>query len=137
MKLEKKKELIARALGVGKNSVILNTSRLSEIKEAITRQDAKDLLASGAISIKEKKGRKRNQKTSARRRHGSVRKKRKGGKKHYVILTRKLRAYVKKLQTKEKITMENYKQIRKEIRASNFRSLSHLKERITSMGEGN
>ena len=37
MKLEHKKLLVAKALGVGVNRVRFNTARLAEIKEAITK----------------------------------------------------------------------------------------------------
>lgn len=43
MKLENKKDLASRALKVGKNRIAFNKSRLTEIKEAITKQDFKDL----------------------------------------------------------------------------------------------
>ncbi len=133
MKLEKKKDLIARALGVGKNRLVLNNARLPEIKEAITRQDIKDLLSSGAINVKEKKGRKKNEKKTARRREGSFRQKNRGGKTKYVILTRKLRGYLKNMKIKGKSTKENYLILRKEIRASEFKSLAHFKERIKTL----
>jgi len=75
MRLEKKKQLAARSLNVGSTRVIFNTQRLSEIKEAITKQDIKDLKNSGAILIREKKGRRKNKKRKIRRGVGSVRKK--------------------------------------------------------------
>ena len=43
MNLQKKKELAARTLTIGKDRIMFNTSRLDEIKEAITKQDIKDL----------------------------------------------------------------------------------------------
>ena len=55
MKLEKKKSLVVRTLGVGKARIVFNTQRLSEINEAITKQDIKDLHKSVAIIIIEKK----------------------------------------------------------------------------------
>ena len=57
MKLENKRSLISRALNIGKGRIVFNSARLSELKEAITKQDMKDLKESGAITIKEKKGR--------------------------------------------------------------------------------
>ena len=134
MKLEKKKELAARALNVGKNRVIFNSSRLSEVKEAITKQDIKDLVASGAILVNEKKGRRKVINKKTRRRSGSVKKKVRKTKRTYIILTRKLRTYLSSLRNKKLISEENFKNLRKEIRASNFRSLSHMKERISSIG---
>src|SRR3989344_4362657 len=105
MKLEKKRNLASRALKVGKNRIVFNTSRLKEIKEAITKQDIKDLKESGAIAVKEVKG-----------------------KRKYVILTRKLRAHLKYLKRNKKITQEEFIQLRKKIKNSAFRSLAHLNE---------
>ena len=59
MKLENKKALVARALNVGKGRIIFNRKRLPEIKEAITKQDIKDLKSDGAIHDKEKAGKKK------------------------------------------------------------------------------
>ena len=42
-KLDRRKDLASRVLGVGKRRIIFDSSRLSEIKEAITKQDIKDL----------------------------------------------------------------------------------------------
>lgn len=133
MKLEKKRELASRALGIGKNRIVFNTFRLSELKEAITKQDIKDLKEQGVIIIKEVKGRKTKQKKKTRRRAGSVKKKVKNSKQTYVKLTRKLREYLKKLKDNDKISRDDFYMLRKEIRASSFRSLAHIKERISQM----
>lgn len=130
MKLETKKDLVARALKVGRNRIIFNTARLSELKEAITRQDIKDLKDSGAIRIKEVNGRKTKKKRRTRRRAGSIKKKVNKSKKEYVTLTRKLRSYLSHLKKTKQIAQEKYLEIRKEIRAKSFRSLAHMKERI-------
>ena len=135
MKLEKKKNLIARTLNIGKGRILFNINRLSEIKEAITKQDIKGLSASGAITIKDKAGRRKLEKKKTRRRKGSIKKKVKTRKKDYVILTRKLRAYLKSLKTQGKISGEAFKSLRKEIKASDFRSLSHMKEKIAQLKE--
>lgn len=130
MKLGKKKELAARTLGVGKERIIFNSERLSEIKEAITKQDIKDLVSSGAIYIREKKGRKAVQKRKSRRRAGSIRKKVSNKKRNYIIITRKLREYLSNQREKGNISDDEYYKFRKEIRMRSFRSLSHMKERI-------
>jgi large subunit ribosomal protein L19e len=134
MKLETKKDLVARALKVGKNRIVFNTSRLSELKEAITKQDIRDLKESGAIHIKEIHGRKTHKKRKTRKRFGSIKKKIKGGKKQYIKITRKLRSYLAYLKKTKQISQENYLNLRKEIRASTFRSLAHMKERISQIG---
>jgi len=130
MKLEKKRNLAARTLKVGRNRIVFNTSRLNEIKEAITKQDIKELKESGAIAIKEIKGRRKIVKRKTRRRFGSIKQKVKGGKRKYVLLTRKLRVHLKYLKQNKKITQEEFLQLRKGIRSSAFRSLAHLKEHI-------
>ncbi|MBI2452596.1 hypothetical protein HYV50_06005 [Candidatus Pacearchaeota archaeon] len=135
MKLEKKKMLASRALGVGKNRIVFDQERLEEIKQAITKQDMKDLHRSGAIMIEEKKGRRKIKKRPTRRRAGSVKKKARDRKREYIISTRKLRKYLKVLKAKGQILTEEYKDLRKEIRARIFRSLAHMKEIIAQRKE--
>lgn len=130
MKLERKKELVARTLNVGKDRVIFNVEMLSEIKEAITKQDVHDLVKSNAIIIKEKGGRLTKPKRKTRRRAGSVKKKVVNRKREYITLTRKLRSYIYSLKSKGKISNEVYKDLRKQIRARNFRSLANMKDHI-------
>ena len=136
MKLEKKKSLAARTLNVGEGRIVFNVERLPEIKEAITKQDIKDLKESGAIIIKEKKGRRKVERRKTRRRAGSIKKKVNTKKQDYVKLTRKLRTYLANLKNQKKISKENFRQLRKEIRASNFSSFSHMKERIKQIHGG-
>src|SRR3989338_1059965 len=126
MKLNKKKELAARTLNVGKERILFNTQRLEDIKEAITKQDIKDLKAGGAIMIKEIKGRKKIIKRKTRRRAGSRKKKVNSSKQKYVKLTRKLRSYLSFLKSQNKISQEDFIKLRKEIRASSFKSLSQM-----------
>ena len=57
--LAKKKQLAAKTLNVGKARIVFLPSRLDEIKEAITRQDILDLHKSGAITIRDIRGRKK------------------------------------------------------------------------------
>ncbi|MEM4259482.1 MAG: 50S ribosomal protein L19e [Candidatus Pacearchaeota archaeon] len=133
MKLEKKKEFVAKVLGVGKGRILFNKNRLSEIKEAMTRQDIKDLFNSNAILIREIKGRKKIKRRKTRRRRGSIRQPVQNKKKKYIILARKLRSYVSELKKSGKLTQEQFIKLRQEIKASAFKDKSHLKDRIKSM----
>ena len=133
MKLEKKKQLFARTLGVGKGRIVFNKTMLSDIKEAITKQDVRDLIISGAVKIKEIKGRKKIVKRTTRRRAGSIKIKKKSGKREYIIITRKLRAYLAYLKKMNLMPLEDIYRLRKEIRAKNFKSLSQFKERISEV----
>jgi large subunit ribosomal protein L19e len=128
MKLNKKKELAAKTLKVGKNRIILENSAMQEISEAITKQDIRDLFNQGIIKIKEKKGKKKKVKRKTKRRAGKVKMKPKKRKQEYVKITRKLRRYVKGLKEQGKIENENYKDLRKKIRMRKFKSKSQLKE---------
>jgi large subunit ribosomal protein L19e len=135
MKLESKKSLASRALNISKERIAFNIARLSEIKEAITKQDIKDLTLSGAISIKGTKGRKKTKKRKTRRRSGSIKKKVNTRKQDYVKLTRKLRTFLRNLKNRMKLTREDFVELRKLIRAKEFRSLAHMKEKIKQMKE--
>lgn len=133
MNLAKKKILAAKTLGVGKARIVFNNSRLDEIKDAITKQDMRDLFASKAISIKEIKGTRRKPKRKTRRRAGSIKMPVKNSKRHYITITRKLRAYVKELKKQGLLNPEQFALLRKEIRARVFRSKVALKERIQEL----
>jgi large subunit ribosomal protein L19e len=130
MNLKNKKELAAKVLKVGKNRVYFVEEHLPEIKEAITRQDITDLHQAGAIQIKEVSGRKKIVKRKHRRRVGKVKMKPKTRKKEYVIMTRKLRKFLKHGLKTGNIDIETYRQSRKQIRARKFRSKRHLKESL-------
>jgi len=126
MNLRKKKALAARTFGVGIERIEFLEQRLDEIKEAITKQDMRDLYKDGAIRIKNIKGKKTKIRKKKKRTFGNIRKKISRRKKEYVILTRKLRKYL--AENKEKLTEKERKDIRKKIRNKFFRNKSHLKE---------
>ena len=128
MKLDTKKRLAARTLKVGLGRIEFNIDRLDEIKEAITKQDIKDLKESGAIKIKEVKGRRTIVKRKTRRRAGKVKVKVKKRKQEYVKLTRKLRDFIKKMKDQGKVDKETYKDVRKKIRSKVYKSKRNLRE---------
>ncbi len=133
MNLAKKKQLIARALKVGKGRIILDEARLDELKEAITKQDIRDLHKSGAITIRERKGRRKQEKRKIRRGEGKIKKRVKERKRHYVRITRKLRNYAKELKKEKRIDNKNYRELRKKIAARIFASKSQLKEHLNEL----
>lgn len=133
MKLENKKSLVARTLGIGKNKIIFNNLRLDEIKEAITKQDIRDLYANGAIAIREIVGRRKVVRRRLRRKAGSIKKPAIDSKREYMTITRKLRKYVAGLLSRKQLSKENYYMLRKEIKARAFRTQGQLKERLTNL----
>ncbi|MEM4625283.1 MAG: 50S ribosomal protein L19e [Candidatus Pacearchaeota archaeon] len=130
MNLKKKKDLAARTLKLGKERVILDPNRIDEIKEAITKQDIRDLVKDGAIRIAPKKGRKKKQKRKTRRRAGKIKIRVKKRKENYVKLTRKLRKYLKELRNQNKISRDKYYELRRRIKMKEFKSKRHLKESL-------
>lgn len=133
MNLAKKKELAARTLKVGKERVQFSIARLEEIKEAITKQDIKDLQKEGAIKVKDISGRKKNTKKKVRRSTGNIRKKVNHRKQEYVLMTRKLRNYVSELRKQDRLSVEESKEIRKKIRNRIFKSKANLKDYIAGL----
>ncbi len=130
MQLAKKKELAAKVLGVGKNRIVFASGRLNEIKEAISRVDIADLHKSGAITIRDVKGRKKIVKRKNRRRTGKIKKNVNNRKAEYVIVTRKLRAFVRGAFRTGKIDADEKREFRKQIRSRKFRSKRQLKEAL-------
>ncbi len=129
MNMLKKKRLAARTLNVGIDRIRFNEERIEEIKEAITKQDIRDLFASKAIIIKPARGKKKAVNQRRKRGEGKIRRKVRG--KEYVILTRKLRGYISQLRKQGKIDKLKYDELRKRIRERMFRSKSHLRSLIS------
>ena len=129
MNLKKKKILAAKTLKLGKERIVFLESRLNEVKEAITKHDIRDLKNSGAIFIKEIKGR-RKKKIIKKRSPGNIRKKVNKRKKEYASMTRKLRKHTSEMKKQGKISKEENKEIRKKIRNRIFKSGAHLKNYI-------
>jgi large subunit ribosomal protein L19e len=133
MNLRNKKRLASEILGAGRNRIRFDVQRLSEIKEAITKQDIRDLYHDGFIEILPAKGRKRLTKRKNKKGAGNVEKKVSKRKQTYVKITRKLRAYLKDLKNQDKISKELYWATRKKIKMRTFKSKASLKEYIEAL----
>ena len=107
MKLERKKDLVTRTLNIGKSRIIFNNSRLTEIKEAITKQDIRDLVKDGAILIRPISGRRKIVRRKYRRSAGKVRMRVIDKKAKYIRITRKLRNYLSQLRFNNKKPKNN------------------------------
>ena len=130
MNLSKKKELAMRALKVGRERIVFVQGRLEDIKEAITKQDIRDLHKDKAILVKTISGTKRNTNKKARRSTGNIKKKVKTRKRDYVTMTRKLRAYVVELKKRGELSPEEATEIRKKIRNRDYRSKANLRDYV-------
>jgi len=126
--LRTKKELAAKALKVGKGRIVLSSEAVEEIKQAITKQDIKDLVREGIISVKPIKGRKKVQKRSRRRGPGKIKKTVNKRKQIYVKITRKLRKYLMELRDKGIVERDLYQDLRKKIRMRTFKSKAGFRD---------
>lgn len=135
--LQTQKRLASEILGVGKRRVKFETDRIDDIKEAITKEDIKELVKDNAITIKplkkkpEKAEKPRERKSD--RGVGRIRKRINHRKKRYVRLIRKLRKYLKSLKLTGIITNPEYRQLRKLAKAGRFWSKRYLKEYLKSI----
>jgi large subunit ribosomal protein L19e len=125
MNLGKKKSLAARTFGVGESRIKFLEPRLDEIKEALTKQDIRDLHKDGAIIVLPVKGRKILIRKKKNRSVGNVRKKVNKRKQKYVKLTRKLRKHLAEIEGK--LTKKEKIEIRNKIRNKSFDSKSDFK----------
>jgi len=133
MNLRKKKSLAAKVLNVGEGRIRFNKERLSDIKEALTKQDIRDLFSDKAITIKEIKGRLFKAPRNTRRRQGSIKSPVKRKKREYIIITRMLRRYLAELRRQGKISNDLFFSLRKEIRARLIKDKNHMKARIAQL----
>jgi large subunit ribosomal protein L19e len=132
MKLDKK-QLVARTFNVGVGRIVFNKERLGDIKEAITKQDIRDLVADKAIFILEVGGRRKIEKRTSRRRAGSVRKRVKNSKQDYVKFIRGLRAYLKELKKQKIIDAKQFLFLRNNLRSRKIQNKTQLKEYIAQL----
>lgn len=136
MKLDKKKKLAVRVLNVGKDRIWFNPASLQDIKEAITKQDIKDLIKENAIKIKPVTGRLKKQKRKTRRHAGKIKKK-VTDKREYIHKIRKMRSYLRSLRTAGKLGSRQYAKLRRYSKSGVFTDLRHLKESINHPEKSN
>jgi large subunit ribosomal protein L19e len=129
MKLDKKKKLAAKVLNVGKGRIWFNPASLQDIKEAITRQDIKDLVKEKVIKIKPVTGKHKKEKRKTRRGAGKIKKKVRN-KKEYIYKIRKMRACLSSLRKSGRISSKEYLKLRRYAKAGMFIDLKHLKENV-------
>lgn len=139
--IAKKRELVARILGVGANRVRFEPDRLEDVADSITRENIRSLVNSGAIWTVQRVGTSRGraiEKRSVWKVHGKGPGSKKGkrtarvGKKEvYVIKVRSMRYHLKVLKERKDITNEIYWQLYKKVNGGQVRSLAHLRELVT------
>ncbi|MBI2664736.1 50S ribosomal protein L19e [Candidatus Woesearchaeota archaeon] len=139
------KRIAASILKCSPKKVVFDTGKLSEIKEAITKQDVKTLIADGTIkkirSNQQSKSRARmramQRKKGRQRGHGT----RKGRatarlprKTEWVAKIKNQRAFLKELRESKSITHDVYRNLYMKAKGGFFRSRRHLDLYITERG---
>ena len=138
MNVKNQKILAAKILKKGRRRIILETSKLPEIKEAITKQDIRGLLNKKIISIKAEKGhsRARARKILYQKRKGK--RKSKGSKKGtkttrlprkraWILRVRTQRKFIKNLKNKQLLTKKDFRDVYRKIKSNRFRTIRLLK----------
>jgi len=126
------KRLAADVLNVGIHKVWLNPDRITDIKEALTKQDIRDLIKDGAIKAKATNHKKVKKKTK-KRTTGKIKKRPRRRKEKYIMLIRKLRRYLTGLKENKIIISKDYQRLRRLAKAGNFKSIEALKEYVKTV----
>lgn len=127
MKLDKK-DLASRTLGVGKARIVFNKERLPEIKEAITKQDIRDLVQAGAIFVKPVDGRK-TRVPRKRRRTGSLKIRVRDTKRVYMHFVRGARRHIEHAKSLGELSGEQATSLRKELKSRRIKTRAELMQR--------
>ena len=145
MNLKNKKRIASQILKAGTKRVWFNPDKLSEIKEAITKEDIRNLIREGSIRVKQKKGvsRFRVRKTLVQKRKG--RKQGPGTRKgkatarlnqktQWIAKVRSQRALLKRLRYSNLVNNEVFRSLYAKVKGGFFRSAKHIKIYIKEQG---
>jgi len=138
MDLGNKKRIIASILKCGEKRVWLDSTRLSDIKEAITKEDLRALISEGAVKTKIKGGISRGR---ARVKHAQLKKGRGGGrgtrkgkrtsrlprKREWINKIRLQRGFLRELHQKKLISPLTNRLLKRKVKGGFFRSRRHIK----------
>ncbi|MHC1584652.1 MAG: 50S ribosomal protein L19e [Candidatus Syntropharchaeia archaeon] len=139
--LSNQRRLAADILGVGIKRVWLNPELVEEIAAALTREDIRGLIESGAIKRKQKKGVSRGRaRMLAKKRakghrkgHGSrkgTKKARFPKKRAWIIKIRALRRKLRELRDSGEIDASTYRKLYNKAKGGEFRDVAHLESYI-------
>jgi large subunit ribosomal protein L19e len=145
MKLNKKRRLAAEILKVGVHRVWIDPEREVDVSAAITRDDVRGLIHSGAIQARQKKGTSRgrareriaSRRAGKRRGHGS----RKGSKyarfprkDRWIQTIRPIRRRLGELKKQGVIGAGDYKKLYRMAKGGAFKSKAHLEMHMKEKG---
>jgi large subunit ribosomal protein L19e len=133
-----KRELAARALGVGIKRIKFDPEYVEDVIDAITREDMRSLLTARTILIKKKHGTSRGR-TRARhlkeKKHGrgqgskeGAKGARRGKKDAYVKKVRTLRRHLKIMKNRGEVSKQAFWNLYRKVGGGQVRSVAHLRE---------
>lgn len=144
--IKKKRELVARILGVGANRVRFEPDRLEDVTDSITRENIRSLVKGGAIWTVKPRGTSRGRaikKRSVWKIHGKGPGSKKGkktarvGKKAiYVARVRSMRYRLKVLKDRKDVNNQTYWLLYKKVNGGQVRSLAHLRALVKEAKAG-
>ena len=143
VKLDSKKQLVSRIVGVGVHRVRFDSDHLDDIADAITRDDMRSLITANTITIKSFTGTSRGRaktKKAQKSKRGATQGSKKGrkgarvGKKTvYVNKVRSLRYILRIAKDRKEITNDVFKAVYKKINGNTIRNKAHLRTVIAEV----
>jgi large subunit ribosomal protein L19e len=145
MDLKNQRRIASQLLKCGENRVWIDPNRSEDVSDAITRADVRTLIASGAVSSRQKKGvsRGRAEQQLAQRRKGrqrgqGSRRGRKGARKpskeRWMQTIRPIRQKLKELRESGKIDTATYRKYYLKAKGGVFKSRPHLEAHLRTEG---
>ncbi|MBU0685685.1 MAG: 50S ribosomal protein L19e [Thermoplasmatota archaeon] len=145
MDLKNQRRMASQLLKCGENRVWMDPNRAEDVSDAITRADVRTLIASGAVSSRQKKGVSRGraefqlaQRRKGRQRgHGSRRGRkgaRKPSKERWMQTIRPIRRKLKELRDSGKIDTATYRKYYLKAKGGVFKSRPHLESHLKAEG---
>ena len=134
MELKFQKDLAAQILKCSRKKIIFDPTRLSDIKESITKADIRDLIKKKVIKLKKFKEsskvrariRKEQKKRGRQKGFGSRKGKKKKGKREWINKIRVQRRLLKSLREEKKINKKSYRNLYLKAKGGFFRSKRHV-----------
>ena len=138
MRITVQRRLAASILKCSPKRIWFDQDKLDEIKESITKQDIKSLIAAGTVRMKPEKGVSRGrarhimrQKSKGLRKGSGSRKGKKTArlskKEGWMKKVRIQRGFLKELKAKALLTTANFRQLYRKSKGGFFRSKRHIK----------
>ena len=146
MNLNSQRRLAAQVMGIGETRVRFNPERLEEVQEALTKDDIRSLVKSGAIAEKavtgisrgrarvRQKQRNKGRSKGAGRRSGTA-KARTPSKRQWMNKIRAIRDELKKMRLSKELSATEYRKLYRQAKGNLFSSRRHLREQIERMKE--